>query len=322
MIQQLQTALAEQSAKVEGLPRAAAAAARTADQAQIERLTREPPSRRRCRSRRRPSEGVTTDTRFSGRTPVGKNSRTSDRKSMLSAHTPTRSLTQRYCANFWPRPPSPPPSPPSRNMSSQDAHLALCTAYGARGVPKLIESLRSADADDPSPTRTALTTLHSLLSTQENKCAVVASEDAVALLTAQLAAPDEGCRRLAALVIGALALMLQGRIAVREAAPVGVLAGSAGGADGVRGGEQQVAGSRRAATAVDADGARRHRRRPRRRVGDDAAGVAALGILDARQLLASTSASCRPRRGLMAILCAVVGAKASSPQLYPALQTL
>ena len=104
----------------------------------------------------------------------------------------SKSLTQRFCA-------------PRRNMSSQDAHLALCTAYGARGVPKLVEALRSADADDPSPTRTALTTLHSLLSTQENKCAVIQSEDAVALLTAQLAAPDEGCRRLAALVIGALA---------------------------------------------------------------------------------------------------------------------
>ena len=212
-------------------------------------------------------------------------------------------------------------------MSSQDAHLALCTAYGARGVPKLVEALRSADADDPSPTRTALTTLHSLLSTQENKCAVVASEDAVALLTAQLAAPDEGCRRLAALVIGALALMLQGRIAVREAASVGVLAGLlADGADAVR----EAASSALLALSQSRDGCSTLMEHDGivdalvGALGDDAAGAAALGCLSTLANLSrlDLGVSAALDAGLMAILCAVVGAKASSPQLYPALQTL
>ena len=59
-------------------------------------------------------------------------------------------------------------------------------------------------------------------------------------------------------------------------------------------------------------------------LGDDAAGAPALGCLSTLANLSrlDLGVAAALDAGLMAILCAVVGAKASIPQLYPALQTL
>ena len=199
-------------------------------------------------------------------------------------------------------------------MSSQDAHLALCTAHCARGV-LLVETLRSADVDDPSPTRTAPTT--------PTRC----SRRGLCRRCPQDAAPlTARCRRRRGLAargarIGALAPQLQGRTAVREAASAGVLAGLlADGADAVR----EAASSALLALSQSRDGCSTLMEHDGivdglvAALGDDAAGAPALGC----RRRSPTSAP-RPRRraaldaGLMAILCAVVGAKASILQLYP-----
>ncbi|KAL1528021.1 hypothetical protein AB1Y20_009390 [Prymnesium parvum] len=100
-------------------------------------------------------------------------------------------------------------------------------AFGNRGVPKLIEAISEPGAGDTSlapKTRTALATLHSLLSSQESKMVCLAKDGAVVpVLTQLLESEDHEVRRQSALILGSLALIFQGRMAISNAQSVAAL---------------------------------------------------------------------------------------------------
>lgn len=100
----------------------------------------------------------------------------------------------------------------------------LWLAYGTRSVPKLIEELSAAEADEAALC-TSLTTLQGLLSNQEYKLQALSCEPLVPTLTQLLAhEPAEGeIPRLAALSLASLAFVYQGRVAVRDAGAIAKL---------------------------------------------------------------------------------------------------
>eukprot|EP00966_Prymnesium_polylepis_P130440 3016980-Prymnesium_polylepis.1 len=100
-------------------------------------------------------------------------------------------------------------------------------AFGDRGVAKLIEaiSVPGAGAEPKArETRTALATLSSLLSNQEQKMLCLAKDGAVVpVLTSLLTSTDHEVRRQSALILGSLALVFQGRMAISNANSVTAL---------------------------------------------------------------------------------------------------
>lgn len=101
---------------------------------------------------------------------------------------------------------------------------ALYVAHGTRGVAKLVESL-----SDPSlvgELAANLTTLNSLLSSQESKMRALANDGAVMpVLTGLISSSEAEVRRQAALAIASLTLVYQGRLAAADAATTAALAG-------------------------------------------------------------------------------------------------
>ena len=120
-------------------------------------------------------------------------------------------------------------------------------AFGDRGVAKLVQEISVPGAGDPAharATRTALATLHSLLSNQESKMLCLAKDGAVVpVLTRLLESEDHEVRRQSALILGSLALVFQGRMAISGASSVAVLITLLGGPD-------PTAGVREAAAAA------------------------------------------------------------------------
>ena len=98
----------------------------------------------------------------------------------------------------------------------------LCIAYGTRGVDKLIETLEEKDA---ATQRSTLTTLNTLLSTQESKLQALAFEKAplVPTLGRLLGSEDDEVKRQSALALASLALIYQGRLAISDAGTVAEL---------------------------------------------------------------------------------------------------
>ena len=100
---------------------------------------------------------------------------------------------------------------------------SLCIAYGSRGVDKLVETLASPDAETQ---RFTLTTLNTLLSSQESKVKALSEQlQLVPTLVTLLSSEDNEVKRQAALVLASLALLYQGRLAISEAGAVRELSG-------------------------------------------------------------------------------------------------
>lgn len=112
------------------------------------------------------------------------------------------------------------------------AQFAPYLAYGTRGISKLVETLRM-DQSTVEVTRSNISTLNGLLSHQENKAQALENDGVVVpVLTTFLSSDDTDTRREAALALGSLALIFQGRIAMVDAKSVGPLSGRlAGGGD-------------------------------------------------------------------------------------------
>lgn len=100
-------------------------------------------------------------------------------------------------------------------------------AFGERGVAKLIEAISLPGSGDGllvNDTRTALATLHSLLSNQENKMQCLTNDGAVVPVLTRLLQSDDGeVRRQSSLILGSLALIFQGRLAISAACSVSAL---------------------------------------------------------------------------------------------------
>ena len=106
--------------------------------------------------------------------------------------------------------------------SLPDSHAWL--AHGDRGVIKLLECL-SGSAATVQSIRSDLATLNGLLSNQENKMRVIGHAPPVLpVFTRFLSHHDDEIRRQAALAVGSVSLVFQGRIAVRDAQSVSSLA--------------------------------------------------------------------------------------------------
>jgi len=100
---------------------------------------------------------------------------------------------------------------------------SLCIAYGSRGVDKLVETLSSPDAETQ---RFTLTTLNTLLSSQESKVKALSEQlQLVPTIVTLLGSEDNEVKRQAALVLASLALLYQGRLAIGEAGAVRELSG-------------------------------------------------------------------------------------------------
>ena len=110
-------------------------------------------------------------------------------------------------------------------MAELSQPTLLWTAFGDRGVSKLVEAISSPGATESvKDLRANLATLHSLLSNQESKMQALAKDGAVVpVLSRLISSEDDDVRRQAALVIGSLALSFQGRMAVDAAGSVAPL---------------------------------------------------------------------------------------------------
>ena len=105
---------------------------------------------------------------------------------------------------------------------------SLCIAYGSRGVDKLVETLSSPDAETQ---RFTLTTLNTLLSSQESKVKALSEQlQLVPTIVTLLGSEDNEVKRQAALVLASLALLYQGRLAIGEAGAVAIGSAAADGA--------------------------------------------------------------------------------------------
>lgn len=99
---------------------------------------------------------------------------------------------------------------------------ALFTAFGNRGVAKLVQSL--SDAAEAASLSQNLATLNGLLSNQESKVQALANDGAVVpVLTGLLASDEVEVRRQAGLALGSLTLLFQGRLAAADASTVAAL---------------------------------------------------------------------------------------------------
>jgi hypothetical protein len=94
-------------------------------------------------------------------------------------------------------------------------------AYGTRGLAKLIESLGA----DVTLTKESLLSLNGLLSNQETKLAAIAHQapPLVQELVGLLESQEEEVQRLAAMALGSLQLVYQGRVAAQQAGAVAAL---------------------------------------------------------------------------------------------------
>ena len=100
---------------------------------------------------------------------------------------------------------------------------ALFTAFGNRGVAKLVQSL--SDPAESADLAQNLATLNGLLSNQESKVQALANDGAVvAVLTGLLGSDEVETRRQAGLALGSLTLLFQGRLAAADAGTVAALA--------------------------------------------------------------------------------------------------
>ena len=113
-------------------------------------------------------------------------------------------------------------------MATADVLESLSFAYGARGVAKLIDRLR-LEGDEPQPEEDivancdSLTRLNGLLSNQESKLVALGHDSLVPTLKGMLGHSAADPRRLAALSLASLALVFQGRLAIRDEEVVAVL---------------------------------------------------------------------------------------------------
>ncbi len=99
---------------------------------------------------------------------------------------------------------------------------ALFTAYGDRGVAKLVDAL--SDPNESASLGQNLATLNGLLSNQESKSQALANDGRVVpVLTKLLANEELEVRYQAGLTLGSLTMLFQGRLAAAEAGTVAAL---------------------------------------------------------------------------------------------------
>ena len=103
-------------------------------------------------------------------------------------------------------------------MAELSQPTLLWTAFGDRGVSKLVEAISSPGATESvKDLRANLATLHSLLSNQESKMQALANDGAVlAVLTKLFESSEAEVRKQTALAVASLTLVYQGRIAATD----------------------------------------------------------------------------------------------------------